>query len=130
MSNLGKIGEKLALEYLLAKGYKIREKNYRNFLGEIDIISEFKDEIIFIEVKTRSSNKYGFPEDAINLTKQKKIIKTAAGYISRKKMWYKNYRFDVILIKISKDDRSQKIHHIKNAFFIEKNNNPFNWQQI
>ncbi|MEA1939524.1 MAG: YraN family protein [Candidatus Caldatribacteriota bacterium] len=130
MNNLGKTGEKTALKYLLAKGYKILEKNYRNFLGEIDIISKFRDDIIFIEVKTRSSHKYGYPEESINLAKQKKIIKIALGYLSEKRFKKNNYRFDVILINVFINNNIDKIRHIENAFYITKNNNPFNLQQV
>jgi len=71
MNKLGKTGETIASEYLAKNGYIIREKNYRNFLGEIDIIVEYKNEIIFIEVKTRKSNQYGYPEETVHLAKQK-----------------------------------------------------------
>jgi len=130
MNKLGKTGETIASEYLAKNGYIIREKNYRNFLGEIDIIVEYKNEIIFIEVKTRKSNQYGYPEETVHLAKQKKIIKTASGYITRKKLKGKNYRFDVILIYLSKKNNIEEIRHIENAFHINHSNNPFNSQQI
>jgi putative endonuclease len=130
MNKLGKTGETIASEYLTKNGYIIREKNYRNFLGEIDIIVEYKNEIIFIEVKTRKSNQYGYPEETVNLAKQKKIIKTASGYITRKKLKENNFRFDAILIYFSKNNNIEEIRHIENAFHINHSNNPFNSQQI
>jgi len=87
MSNIGRIGEEAASKYLEAKGYRIRERNYRTYLGEIDIISEHKGNIIFVEVKTRSSNKFGYAEEAVNSIKQKKIIKNALGYLNRYRLW-------------------------------------------
>jgi len=130
MNQLGKTGEIIASIFLMKNGYKIKEKNYRSFLGEIDIIVEYKNETIFIEVKTRKSNQYGYPEEAIHRTKQKKIIKTAFGYIAEKRLKGKNYRFDVVLIYFSKKNDVEKINHIENAFHINKNNNPFSLQQI
>jgi len=130
MNELGKTGETIASEYLVKNGYIIKEKNYRNFLGEIDIIAGYKNEIIFIEVKTRKSNQYGYPEEAIHLAKQKKIIKTASVYICEKKLKKINYRFDVILIHFSQKNDLKKIIHMKNAFCINENNNPFGLQRI
>jgi putative endonuclease len=126
MSNIGKIGEEAASKYLKAKGYRIRERNYRTFLGEIDIISEYKNNIIFVEVKTRCSDKFGYPGEAVNFIKQKKIIKNALNYLAKYHLGQINSRFDVILIKISNSKTIKDIKHIKNAFYLDSNNNPFN----
>ncbi|GAI75687.1 unnamed protein product [marine sediment metagenome] len=75
MDNIGRFGENVASKFLKDKGYKIKERNYRTFLGEIDIICESKGNIIFVEVKTRRSDKFGYPEEAVNFIKQRKIIK-------------------------------------------------------
>ena len=131
MKQLGKTGESIAIKYLIKKKYTIIDKNYRNALGEIDIIAKFKEEIIFIEVKTRKSRRYGYPEEAVNISKQKKIIKTASWYIARKGFKGNNFRFDVILIDFYSDkSKKEKIKHIKNAFFISERNNPFGSQKI
>lgn len=106
----GKEGEKLALDYLLAKGYKILEKNFRTPFGEIDIIAKDKDFIVIIEVKRRLSDKFGKPELSVNYSKQQKLKKLALYYISTLKKEYP-VRFDVIAIN------DKKIEHIENAFF-------------
>jgi len=116
---IGKYGEDLASKYLEAKGYKIKERNYRTFLGEIDIVCEYKGNIVFVEVKTRRSEKFGYPEEAINLNKQQKIIKNALCYLSKYHLWEKNCSFDVILISISKNRDLKKIKHIRNAFCLD-----------
>jgi len=116
--NIGKLGEYVACKYLENKGYKIKERNYRTFLGEIDIVCEYKENIIFVEVKTRRSDKYGYPEEAINLIKQRKIIKNALGYLAKYHLWKRNCSFDVILIKISNHEDIKAIKHIKNAFYL------------
>ena len=119
MDNIGKFGENVASKYLKDKGYKIKERNYRTFLGEIDIICEHKGNIIFVEVKTRRSDKFGYPEEAVNLTKQRKIIKNALCYLSKYYLWEKNCCFDVILISISNHKDIKRIKHIRNAFYLD-----------
>ena len=117
--NIGKYGEELACKYLESKGYKIKERNYRTFLGEIDIICEYKKNIVFVEVKTRRSDKFGYPEEAINFIKQRKIIKNALCYLSKYHLWGENCCFDVILVRISKDKDIKSIKHIRNAFCLD-----------
>jgi putative endonuclease len=112
----------MASKYLEEKGYKIKERNYRTFLGEIDIISESKGNIIFVEVKTRRSDKFGYPEEAINFNKQRKIIKNALCYLAKYNLWEQNYCFDVILVSISNHRDIEKINHIKNAFYLDTKN--------
>jgi len=122
MDNIGKFGEDVASKYLREKGYKIKARNYRTFLGEIDIICEYKGNIIFVEVKTRCSDKFGYPEEAINLAKQRKIIKNALCYLSKYHLWEKNCCFDVILISISNHKDIKRIKHISNAFYLDSKN--------
>ena len=119
MDNIGKFGEDVASKYLKDKGYKIKERNYRTFLGEIDIICEYKGNIIFVEVKTRRSDKFGCPEEAVNFIKQRKIIKNALCYLSKYHLWEKNCCFDVILISVSSHKDIKKIKHISNAFSLD-----------
>ncbi len=121
MDNIGKFGEDVASKYLETKGYKIKERNYRTFLGEIDIVCEYKGNIIFVEVKTRRSNKFGYPEEAVNFIKQQKIIKNALCYLSKYNLWNKNCCFDVISISISNNKDIKRIKHIRNAFCLDSN---------
>jgi len=123
MDNIGKFGEDIASKYLEEKGYKIKERNYRTFLGEIDIITEYKGSIIFIEVKTRRSDKFGYPEEAINFNKQQKIIKNALCYLAKYNLWKTNYCFDVILVSISNHKEVKRIKHIRNAFYLDDRQN-------
>ncbi len=117
--NIGKYGEDLACKYLEEKGYKIKERNYRTFLGEIDIISEYKGSITFVEVKTRRSDKFGHPEEAINFNKQQKIIKNALCYLAKYNLWKTNCCFDVILVSISNQKDVKRIRHIRDAFSLD-----------
>jgi len=112
---LGEKGEKAAAEYLENNGYHVIERNYKCKLGEIDIIAVDNDTIAFIEVKTRSSDAYGQPGEAVNYHKQKKIIQAALSYISNKKLFDWMSRFDVVEV-ITDSDRIIDINLIKNAF--------------
>lgn len=113
----GKQGEQFAIEYIVAKGYTILECNWRYKKGEIDIIAEFNNTIVFAEVKTRSSDRYGFPEQAVSAAKRNLLSITAEEYMYQKKLT-KNIRFDVIAI-IKKGD-IYLVEHFEDAFF----NNP------
>lgn len=109
----GKIGEDIAVEFLKKNGATIKERNFRGRFGEIDIIAFFNTtEIVFIEVKSRSTCKYGFPAEAVDKTKQNKIKKTAQEYIMKNNLQEISIRFDVIEVYMS----DKKIRHIVNAF--------------
>ncbi|MCL5784756.1 MAG: YraN family protein [Patescibacteria group bacterium] len=96
--NIGNSGEDLACEYLKNLGYKILERNYRIRGGEIDIIARDKDELVFVEVKTRYSHEFGSPAEAITPWKIKFLIKTAAFYVQKINWGDKPYRLDALLI--------------------------------
>lgn len=108
---LGQKGEDRAANYLKSKGYKILERNCRSKYGEIDIICENKKRIIFVEVKTRSTDLFGSPLSAVDFKKQKKIKTLALEWLSEKGWLEKReIRFDVIGI------RGEELQHIENAF--------------
>ncbi len=112
MQNLRKIGkrwEERAKRFLIKKGYRIKATNFNTPFGEIDIIAEMKDTIVFIEVKFRTSSRYGEPEEAITHYKKMHMTKAALFYLKR----YgkdKYFRFDVITMTPS------YINHYENAF--------------
>mgnify|MGYP000862664561 FL=1 len=95
---LGGQGENCAAAYLRKKGYRILEQNYSTRSGEIDIIAENGETLVFVEVKTRSSLRYGTPAEAVNFRKRNKIIQTASWYLRQRHMEYRPCRFDVIEI--------------------------------
>ena len=114
--SLGKLGEEYTCKYLQDKGYKILERNFRNKLGEIDLIAQEGKVICFIEVKTRKSHKYGAPFEAVHSTKQHKMVRIALSYLK-----YKFHsveilsRFDVISINFN-PAQQPIITHIVSAF--------------
>ena len=104
------MGEDMATQYLVDKGYKILERNYKNIIGEIDIIAEYKGVMVFVEVKYRNNDLYGMPREAVNRGKQLKIRKIATAYLKMKHKLDKPCRFDVV--EILKDS----ITHLENCF--------------
>lgn len=110
---LGSNGEEIACDFLEKSGYKIIEKNYRCKIGEIDIIAQDKDELIFIEVKTRSQRVFGNPVESVNDEKKNHIYRVAQYYIMLKKLERAKVRFDVIEVYIK--NSNVNINLIKNA---------------
>lgn len=110
-NELGKKGESIASNYLQLHGYEILEKNWRFEHAEIDIIATKQDTIIFVEVKTRSTDYFGYPEESINHKKKQKLIFGANAYIQVNQV-DKEIRFDIISIIINENEN---IHHIKDA---------------
>lgn len=111
---LGKKGEETAVGLLKDNGYKILLRNYKTKLGEIDIIASDKGTICFIEVKTRQSDRFGSPAEAISSSKQRQISKVALAFLKERKLLDKRARFDVVSILYSKD--MPRLDLIKNAF--------------
>ncbi len=112
---MGRQGENLAGQYLQKSGYRIIEQNFRVKCGEIDIIAMDNEYLVFIEVKTRSSTKFGKPAEAVNYYKKQQIIKTAMVYMSQKKMQEVPVRFDVVAVMMEKG-KTPEIELICNAF--------------
>ncbi|MCI8555917.1 MAG: YraN family protein [Clostridia bacterium] len=104
-------GETKAREFLKKKKYKILAENYKNRMGEIDIIASFKKMIIFVEVKQRETLAFGRPSEAVNEQKRFKIKNTASLYLLQNDLQNSQVRFDVIEI-LGED----YLNHIENAF--------------
>ena len=115
---IGRIGEISARNYLEKNNHIILTINYRSYFGEIDIIARDKKskEIVFVEVKTRSSSKFGEPIDAVNFKKMNKIYKTAQIYIYIYNLEMEKIRFDVIEV-FMKNMEIYRINHVKDVFF-------------
>lgn len=111
----GNIGEIMAINYLKDKKYKILETNYRNNLGEVDIIAMQKRAVVFIEVKARQTLAFGRPSEAVNFEKQRKIRKVAMLYLIQNNLTESETRFDVIEVI-----GNEEVNHIENAFWQKK----------
>jgi putative endonuclease len=111
---MGKLGEDLAVAYLQKAGYRILAQNYRCLYGEVDIIALDGDFIVFIEVKSRKSERFGQPQEAVGLEKQKKLSRISLHYLQQKRLENRNARFDVMAVKLLPD--GTRIELIRNAF--------------
>ncbi len=112
---LGTRGEELAAEYLENKGYTILEKNFTvHKIGEIDLIVKKGDEIIFVEVKTRTGIRYGYPEEAVNYWKVKKISRAARHFLHTRNIHDTYIRFDIVSVYIQEEDEKNDILHTEN----------------
>ncbi len=110
---VGRVGEEKAIEMLIEKGYEIVEKNKKNDYGEIDIIVMDGKEVVFIEVRSRTGEKFGSPEETIRKRKKDKIKKNAQAYMSFKNL--KNrYRVDVVCIVFNQNMDIKRMDHYKN----------------
>lgn len=116
LKELGKFGEEIAAEYLADIGYSIIKRNYRCENGEIDVIAKDNDVIVFIEVKTRRSLKYGIPQSAVTQQKQSQISMVALSYLNQVNAFDSPCRFDVIAITLPPASKELQIEHIQNAF--------------
>lgn len=114
-NELGIIGEKAAREFLKGKGFKILDYNWRFGKDELDIIAEYDNLLIVIEVKTRSSWQYGEPHEAVTPKKQKFIVRATEAYILEKEI-ENEVRFDVISIVMTGNTVTD-LTHIEDAFY-------------
>ena len=110
----GRTGEGLAVRYLEDLGYIIVERNYRMRIGEIDIIARDGECLVFVEVKTRRSSRFGSPFDAVDFRKQQQVSRVALAFITQHRYEEIPVRFDVIGVHFQK--QSPRIELIKNAF--------------
>ncbi len=111
---LGKEGERIAERYLKKKGYRLVERNYRCPVGELDLIALDRRVIVFVEVKTRTDDRFGGPLESVHWRKQQKMIKAAQFFLSQQRLHQREARFDVI--GISFVDGEPVVEHIQNAF--------------
>jgi putative endonuclease len=110
----GKEGEDMAARFLMDKGYEIIARNYRYRRSEIDLIVKKDNWLIFVEVKLRSSDQYGYPEDFVDYKKAKNIIDGAEQYTFDNN-WQGNVRYDIVSIRLLKD--KTEIIQIEDAFY-------------
>ena len=113
--NLGKKGEEIALCFLKKKGYRILNKNFHCQLGELDIVAEENNQIVFVEVKTRKSLNFGLPQESLNYPKKKRLTKLALFYLTTHHLGEISCRFDVVAILVNREG-AETVHLIRNAF--------------
>jgi|SRR3954469_3781246 putative endonuclease len=114
--SLGQRGEDAAARFLKRQGLRIIERGYDSPLGEIDIIAVDDRTIVFVEVKTRTSNDAGGPTEAIDSNKQRRMTQSALAYLKSKRLLQNAARFDVVAVTWPVGAREPAIEHYKNAF--------------
>ena len=112
----GRLGETYAVEYLIRHGYEILRKNYRKQFGEVDIVAREKGTIVFVEVKTRRSDIFGTPSEAVDGRKQRQLSRIAQDYLLNHQLNDVAARFDVVGVTLDPHNRPVTIELIKNAF--------------
>jgi putative endonuclease len=112
---VGKLGEKTARKFLKKRGYRIRETGFRCRRGEIDIIAQQKDCLVFVEVRTRSSLDFGTPEESITRAKKKKLVTLALTYTSTHQNLPSLWRIDVVAIELDDKGKPKRIELVENA---------------
>jgi len=114
-TGIGLKGEELAFRFLTEKGFKVLERNFRCPLGEIDIIGREGDVIVFVEVRTRRSYRFGSPVESVDVRKQKRLSHLALYYLKVKGMLGRAARFDVVGITLGEKEEVD-INWIRDAF--------------
>ena len=110
----GHEGERIAADYLIDQGLRILARNYRYDQGEVDLVCEDGDELVFVEVKTRTSRAFGEPEEAVTESKQEQLRKVAEGYCQEFCLDDKFYRFDIVTVMM--EGGKSIIRHFHDAF--------------
>ena len=109
----GRVGEDMACDFLLEKGYKILKRNHREGRAEIDVIAQDGHYLVFVEVKSRKNNKYGYPEEGVSKEQFTRISNAAQDYLGKVK-WPGPFRFDIISITYGEDP---ELFHLEDVFY-------------
>ena len=112
---LGRTGERLAAEALMSNGYSILERNFRCRLGEIDLVAEEEQDLVFVEVKARRGVASGLPEDALTIRKRRKLIEVASYYLDLHACSDRSWRIDVVAVQFSSSGKLEEIRMYKHA---------------
>jgi len=111
----GVLGEKLARAYLEERGYQIQETNYRCAEGEIDIVAQHGDYLVFIEVRTRTNLQFGSPEESITPAKMRRLRNVSARYLQTHRNLPPQWRIDVVALELDKNKEISRVALIENA---------------
>lgn len=112
---IGEWGEAVALRHLESKGYRIRVRNWRTPEGEVDIVAQDGDTIVFVEVKARTTRDFGWPEESITAAKRRRLQRAAWAYLQAHEMVDAMWRIDVIAIDRSSSGTVERLEHYVSA---------------
>jgi len=112
---LGDVGEEIAARELIRRGYTVRERNWRCPEGELDIIAEQGESLVFVEVRARRGDRFGTPEESITLAKRAHLIAAAQAYLQAQSLQDRDWRIDVVAVAMSDRGQLQRVDVIENA---------------
>ena len=113
--SLGRRGEALARRHLESRGYVVIETNYRTRGGEIDLVTEHRGKLVFVEVRTTSTRSFGSPEESITRKKRKHLIRTARHYLNARDRADRDWRVDVVAVEFGRGGRVDRLEIVENA---------------
>ena len=114
-SRTGSLGENTARKYLEAQGYRILDTNYRCRWGEIDIVAQTDDTLVFVEVRTRKHLSYGTPQESLSKGKMARLTATAETYLQERQPETTHWRIDLVAVFLAKNGDVSDVQHIPNA---------------
>ncbi len=112
---LGNAGEEIAARELVRRGYVVRERNWRCPEGELDLVAEQGETLVFVEVRTRRGDRFGTPEESITLAKRAHLIAAAQAYLQAHSGQDRDWRIDVVAVEMSAQGQLQRVDVIENA---------------
>ena len=112
---LGSWGERIARKYLEERGYRILETNYRRPEGEIDIVTQQGETLVFVEVRTRRGDVMGLPEESVTRSKQNKLREVAQSYLQWTGQESASWRIDFVAVELTPAGRLKRVELIQNA---------------
>ena len=111
----GALGERIAAKHLAGLGYVILERNFRAKEGEIDIVAEKDDYLVFVEVRTKSSTEFGSPEESVTSAKKEKLIASSFAYLNSHRNPSPSWRIDFVAVELDQKGKTTRIELIENA---------------
>ena len=112
---LGNVGEEIAARELTRRGYMVRERNWRCPEGELDMVAEQGEMLVFVEVRTRRGDRFGTPEESITLAKRAHLIAAAQAYLQAHSLQDRDWRIDVVAVEMSAQGQLLRVDVIENA---------------
>jgi putative endonuclease len=112
---IGAWGEEIASQYLEARGYKIHARNWRTQKGEVDLVAQDGETIVFVEVKTRTSKEFGWPEESVTASKRRRLQRVALAYLVDQGLSDVIWRIDVVAVDRNRSGGVERLEHYIDA---------------
>lgn len=113
--SLGRLGEELAGRHLEAQGYRILARNYRCQAGEVDLIAQDRECLVFVEVRIRRGDEWGTPEESVTRTKQARLVRVAETYLAEREYWDADWRIDVVAVELDRRGVLRRLEVVRDA---------------